>query len=324
MGVGVRVAGADVQADGEPVGPGQVFQHEPGVDEIEAALLEFVVHDVVTPNLELRKGERGQDRRVQVGGHDVAARTDTLAQRLEATLAAVRRPRDLTALPPNDLASSPLAADLLRLGAFRADVSGAGPIVYGLFHRRSGAEAARSVSRRPSVCNVTLPAVTPFTVGQLVYLLELATVATDLGSLDLPVAVADLPDHVRLVHTWTAPSNTAMHRTNTALGFRVVGMVVVADHLAFLVAQPAHQHLPRHDHRIGIGDVTAGDVEPFDVDLGIEAGEALDVVRRHAVDGGVGMRQTIALKVGQVELVVGGSDLEPQVGLHEHRHVVVL
>ena len=33
---------------------------------------------------------------------------------------------------------------------------------------------------------------------------------------------ADLPDHVRLVHTWTAPSNTAMHRTNTALGFRVV------------------------------------------------------------------------------------------------------
>jgi len=33
---------------------------------------------------------------------------------------------------------------------------------------------------------------------------------------------ADLPEHVRLVHTWTAPSNTAMHRTNTALGFRVV------------------------------------------------------------------------------------------------------
>jgi GNAT superfamily N-acetyltransferase len=33
---------------------------------------------------------------------------------------------------------------------------------------------------------------------------------------------AELPDHVRLVHTWTAPSNTAMHHTNTALGFRVV------------------------------------------------------------------------------------------------------
>lgn len=31
-----------------------------------------------------------------------------------------------------------------------------------------------------------------------------------------------LPDQVGLVHTWTAPTNTAMHRTNTALGFRVV------------------------------------------------------------------------------------------------------
>ena len=43
------------------------------------------------------------------------------------------RPRRL---PPNDLASSPLATELLRLGAFRADVSGAGPAVYGLFHHR--------------------------------------------------------------------------------------------------------------------------------------------------------------------------------------------
>ena len=33
---------------------------------------------------------------------------------------------------------------------------------------------------------------------------------------------AGLPDHVGLVHTWTAPSNTAMHHTNTRLGFRVV------------------------------------------------------------------------------------------------------
>lgn len=33
---------------------------------------------------------------------------------------------------------------------------------------------------------------------------------------------ADLPEHVRVVHTWTAPSNGAMHHTNTALGFRVV------------------------------------------------------------------------------------------------------
>ena len=48
-------------------------------------------------------------------------------------------PRDLAALPANDLASSPLAAELLALGAFRADVSGAGPTVYGLFSDRAAA-----------------------------------------------------------------------------------------------------------------------------------------------------------------------------------------
>jgi 4-diphosphocytidyl-2-C-methyl-D-erythritol kinase len=62
---------------------------------------------------------------------------------LEAALAAVRRPRDLAALPANDLASSPLAKELRELGAFRADVSGAGPVVYGLFHHRRAALAAR-------------------------------------------------------------------------------------------------------------------------------------------------------------------------------------
>ena len=55
----------------------------------------------------------------------------------------VRRPRDLAELPPNDLAGSPLADRLRSLGAFRADVSGAGPAVYGLFHHRPRAEAAR-------------------------------------------------------------------------------------------------------------------------------------------------------------------------------------
>jgi 4-diphosphocytidyl-2C-methyl-D-erythritol kinase len=51
--------------------------------------------------------------------------------------------RDLAALPPNDLASSPLAKDLLDAGAFRADVSGAGPTVYGLFADPERASAAR-------------------------------------------------------------------------------------------------------------------------------------------------------------------------------------
>ena len=67
---------------------------------------------------------------------------------LEQALARVRRPRDLAALPANDLASSPLAAELHRLGAFRADVSGAGPIVYGLFHHRERAAAAEHELRR--------------------------------------------------------------------------------------------------------------------------------------------------------------------------------
>ncbi len=64
------------------------------------------------------------------------------AAELRSALAAVRRPRDLAALPANDLASSPLAGELLALGAFRADVSGAGPTVYGLFDDEPAATAA--------------------------------------------------------------------------------------------------------------------------------------------------------------------------------------
>jgi len=61
---------------------------------------------------------------------------------LVAALESVREPRDLAALPRNDLASSPLAATLEALGAFRADVSGAGPTVYGLFETADEARAA--------------------------------------------------------------------------------------------------------------------------------------------------------------------------------------
>jgi 4-diphosphocytidyl-2-C-methyl-D-erythritol kinase len=48
----------------------------------------------------------------------------------------------LTGLPPNDLVSSPLSDELLAHGAFRADVSGAGPTVYGLFEEQPEAVAA--------------------------------------------------------------------------------------------------------------------------------------------------------------------------------------
>jgi 4-diphosphocytidyl-2-C-methyl-D-erythritol kinase len=77
---------------------------------------------------------------------------------LEEALGAVRRPRDLAALPPNDLASSPLAAELRELGAFRADVSGAGPVVYGLFHHRRPARAARQALRGRAETWLTVPA----------------------------------------------------------------------------------------------------------------------------------------------------------------------
>jgi len=66
---------------------------------------------------------------------------------LDEALAHARAVRDLAALPPNDLAMSPLAARLEELGAFRADVSGAGPVVYGLFEETADAETAAGVLR---------------------------------------------------------------------------------------------------------------------------------------------------------------------------------
>lgn len=77
---------------------------------------------------------------------------------LRAALHGVRRPRDLAALPPNDLISSPLADELLGLGAFRADVSGAGPCVYGLFVRRDEAEVARRKLRHHGRTWISVPA----------------------------------------------------------------------------------------------------------------------------------------------------------------------
>lgn len=79
--------------------------------------------------------------------HDVAG----FAERRQALLdglAGVERPRDLAALPPNDLASSPLTEELRAAGAFCADVSGAGPALYGLFHHRRDGDAARRSLRR--------------------------------------------------------------------------------------------------------------------------------------------------------------------------------
>jgi 4-diphosphocytidyl-2-C-methyl-D-erythritol kinase len=73
---------------------------------------------------------------------DGAAGFDERRARLLDALAEARRPRDLAALPANDLGASPHAERLLELGAFRADVTGAGPVVYGLFLHRTQAVAA--------------------------------------------------------------------------------------------------------------------------------------------------------------------------------------
>jgi 4-diphosphocytidyl-2-C-methyl-D-erythritol kinase len=62
--------------------------------------------------------------------------------RVLAIASSATTPRDLAELPRNDLASSPFADELLAAGAFRADVSGAGPVVYGLFDNRIAAERA--------------------------------------------------------------------------------------------------------------------------------------------------------------------------------------
>jgi 4-diphosphocytidyl-2-C-methyl-D-erythritol kinase len=81
----------------------------------------------------------GFDDRGGAGGF--RERRATLLERLSRVQAAA----DLAGLPGNDLASSPLAQEIERLGAFRADVSGAGPAVYGLFATETEARRAASM-----------------------------------------------------------------------------------------------------------------------------------------------------------------------------------
>ncbi len=85
---------------------------------------------------QLATGYAGFDERR--GEIDFDDRRTVLLDALERS----ERPADLARLPANDLAASPLATDLLALGAFRADVTGAGPVVYGLFADASDAASA--------------------------------------------------------------------------------------------------------------------------------------------------------------------------------------
>ncbi len=75
-----------------------------------------------------RGGERGFEER---------------KESLVRALGRIRTVSDLAELPRNDLCSSPLSERLEGLGAVRADVSGAGPVVYSVFAERAAAAAAR-------------------------------------------------------------------------------------------------------------------------------------------------------------------------------------
>jgi len=128
-----RALGADVPfflARGPQLGTGDGSSLEPlhlPVDYVCVLLLPSGEEKESTAAVYARFDESGR----------AAGFADRRAQLLDALAAG-----DFAGLPPNDLASSPLTAELERLGAFRADVSGAGPTVYGLFRERTGAERA--------------------------------------------------------------------------------------------------------------------------------------------------------------------------------------
>lgn len=91
------------------------------------------------------------------GGPGFAARKQALLDALEGAT----RPRHFAAFPPNDLAAAmggaPLVDELRAAGAFRADLSGAGPVVYGLFHRLEPAKEAAGRLRKAARTWVAAP-----------------------------------------------------------------------------------------------------------------------------------------------------------------------
>ena len=120
--------GADVPfflADGPQLGTGDGSDLRPLDLPQQYAVLLLVPHDVAkasTAAVYHAFDERG-------GASGFEQRGKALLRALDG----VHRPEDLAALPRNDLASSTLGARLEALGAFRADVTGAGPAVFGLF-----------------------------------------------------------------------------------------------------------------------------------------------------------------------------------------------
>jgi 4-diphosphocytidyl-2-C-methyl-D-erythritol kinase len=91
---------------------------------------------------------------------DVRRGADGFEGREEAfrdALASIATARDLAALPANDLVSSPFTEEVRAAGAFRADVSGAGPTVYGLFEDAERASSAARALERLGWTSVARP-----------------------------------------------------------------------------------------------------------------------------------------------------------------------
>lgn len=96
-------------------------------------------------------GERKASTGAVYRGFDRGPAASGFEERRDALHEALVR-RDLVALPPNDLATSPIAEELSEGGAFRAGVTGAGPAVYGLFAEESEALTTQaSLASRGSV-----------------------------------------------------------------------------------------------------------------------------------------------------------------------------
>ncbi len=129
--------GADVPfflTEGPQLGSGDGSELEPLTLPQDYTLVLVVPHGVSKEST--AAVYRQFDERNGASGFDERRRA------LLATLAEIVDARDLARLPANDLAFSPLAGQLERLGALRADVSGAGPTVYALFRERSTAVIA--------------------------------------------------------------------------------------------------------------------------------------------------------------------------------------
>lgn len=109
--------------------------------ELTATALPFDLWVVLV----LPKGEVKYSTAAVYKAFDASGGSAGFDERCAALVRALERVRsaaDIASLPGNDLVSSPLAAVLVELGSLHADVTGAGPVVYGLFEDERDAKSA--------------------------------------------------------------------------------------------------------------------------------------------------------------------------------------